>query len=168
MNYLSKFRTTYLLALLAFVSISACKNSGDLSEQELYSIINEIIADDSLHVDVVCWKFKDLSLTDAMRNHFNEEDIAFMQKQKTLFKDKTIVPNALHWSPRRNTQQYSTFVDSVCNEGIVYHIAFPMVSADRKKVIIEFSEDCNCNMGSTGGKDLYEKRKGHWVKTERF
>ena len=57
---------------------------------------------------------------------------------------------------------------STQHKGVSPDIAFPMVSKDRKKVVIEFSEDCNCNMGLLGGKDLYEKRKGHWVKTQRF
>lgn len=148
---------------------TACQpKNNELSEQELYGLINEIIADDSLHVDVVCWKFTDIPLVEPFTSVFNKEDLAQIVQQKLAFKNKTITPNALHWSPRRSTQQYSSFIDSACNQDIVYHIAFPLISLDRKKVLIEFREDCNCNMGSTGGKVLYEKRKGHWVKAQRF
>lgn len=168
MNYFSKFLYPSLFAISAGIFFSACQSTGDLSEQELYGIINEIVADDSLHLEVVCWQFKDIAWKADYKSVFNADDITFIDQQKALFKGKTILPNALHWSPRRSTQQYSSFIDSNCTKDMVYHLSFPLISKDRKKVIIEFSEDCNCNMGSTGGKDLYEKRKGHWVKTQRF
>lgn len=164
-----KIKTNYFLIILfALLTLSACQPKGNLTEQELYGIINEIIADDSLHVDVVCWKFQDIKWTEAYKEAFNTDDIAFIDHQKALFKNKTILPNAIYWSPRRSTQQYSSFIDSACNKDIVYHISFPLISVDRKKVLIEFREDCNCNMGSTGGKVLYEKKKNHWVKTQNF
>lgn len=162
-------KASYLITtLIAVLFLTACQPKKALPEQELYGIINEIIADDSLHVDVVCWKFQDIKWTDEYRAVFNADDIAFIDQQKALYKDKTILPNAIHWSPRRSTQQYNSFIDSACNKDIVYHISFPLISLDRKKVIIEFREDCNCNMGSTGGRVLYEKKKNHWVKTQSF
>ncbi|MDI1233436.1 MAG: hypothetical protein PSX81_04075 [bacterium] len=157
-----------IIIISSIIALNACQPSGDINEKELYTILNEIIADDSLHVDVVCWKFTDTKWTPDYKSKFNTDDIAFIERQKLLYKDKTVLPNALHWSPRRSTSVYSSFVDSACDKDIVYHISFPLISLDRKKVIVEFREDCNCNMGSQGGKNFYEKRKGHWIRTQSF
>ena len=103
-----------------------------------------------------------------MKNEFTKEDIDFIERQKSLFKNTTIKSDKLKWLHRRKNTFVSTTIDTVCNEGILYHISFPIISVDRQKVIIEFQEDCNCMLGGQGGKDLYEKKNGHWVRTKGF
>ncbi len=104
MNHFSKYHFLSICVLVTGIFFSGCQPSGNLTEQELYNIINEIIADDSLHVDVVCWKFKDIQLKADYKSVFNADDIVFINQQKALFENKTIMPNALHWSPRRSAQ----------------------------------------------------------------
>ena len=53
---------------------SSCKSTPDLTEDEVYTIINEIIADDSLYIDRVCWKFQDLQLTDEYKKEFTQDE----------------------------------------------------------------------------------------------
>ena len=146
----------------------SCKSTDDLTEDEVYTILNEIIADDSLYINRACWKFQDIDLTPEIKKEFTEEDIKFIGRQKTLYKNSTIKSDKLKWFHRRNKALVSTIIDTVCNEGILYHISFPLISADRQKVVVEFQEDCNCMLGGQGGKDLYKKKNGRWVRTKGF
>ena len=148
--------------------LGSCKSIPDLTEDEVYTILNEIIADDSLYIDKACWKFQSINMTTEMKNEFTKEDLGFIEQQQKLFKNTKIKSYKLKWLHRRKKAFVSTAIDTVCNEGILYHISFPIISVDRSKVIVEFQEDCNCTLGGQGGKDLYEKRNGHWVRTKGF
>lgn len=161
-------RTLIIISTLTTLFLGSCKSTPDLTEDEVYTILNEIIADDSLYVDRACWKFQSIDLTTEMKNEFTKEDIDFIERQQSLFKNTTIKSGKLKWLHRRKNTFVSTTIDTVCNDGILYHISFPIISVDRQKVIIEFQEDCNCMLGGQGGKDLYEKKNGHWVRTKGF
>ena len=161
-------RTLIIISTLIALFLGSCKSAPDLTEDEVYTILNEIIADDSLYVNRACWKFQNIDLTTEMKNEFNKEDLKFIERQQTLFKNTTIKSDKLKWFHRRKNTFVSTTIDTICNEGILYHISFPIISMDRQKVIIEFEEDCNCMLGGQGGKDLYEKKNGHWVRTKGF
>lgn len=144
------------------------KSAPDLTEDEVYTILNEIIADDSLSIYKVCWKFQELKLTEEYKKEFTQDDISFIGRQTELFKNLIVKPNKLKWYKRRGKTFDFATVDTVCDKGILYHISFPLISADRQKVIIEFQEDCNCMLGGQGGQDLYEKKNGHWVRIKGF
>lgn len=161
-------RTLIIISALTALFLGSCKSTPDLTEDEVYAIINEIIADDSLYVNRVCWKFQEISLTPEIKKEFTEQDLKFIGRQNDLFKNSTIKPDKLKWFHRRTKALVNTTIDTVCNQGILYHISFPLISVDRQKVVIEFQEDCNCMLGGQGGKDLYEKKNGHWVRTKGF
>ena len=161
-------RVLIILSTLTALFLSSCKTKPDLTEDEVYSILNEIIADDSLSIDKVCWKFQDLKLTEEYRKEFTPDDISFINRQSELFKNLKVKSNKLKWYKRRSKTFDFVTVDTVCDQGILYHISFPLISADRQKAIIEFQEDCNCMLGGQGGQDLYEKKNGHWVRTKGF
>ena len=161
-------RTLIIISTLTALFFGSCKSTPDLTEGEVYTILNEIIAYDSLYVNRVCWKFQNIDLTTEMKKEFTKEDLDFIERQQTLFKNTTIKSDKLKWYHRRKNAFVSTTIDTFCNEGILYHISFPIISVDRQKVIIEFQEDCNCMLGGQGGKDLYEKKNGHWVRTKGF
>ena len=161
-------RTLIIISTLTAMFLGSCKSSPDLTEDEVYTILNEIIADDSLYINRACWKFNDIALTPEIKKEFNEYDLKFIGQQKDRFKNTTIKPNKLKWYHRRKKSLTSTTIDTICNQGILYHISFPLISADRQKVVVEFTEDCNCMLGGQGGKDLYEKKNGHWVRTKEF
>ncbi|TPG31350.1 hypothetical protein EAH81_26860 [Flavobacterium pectinovorum] len=154
--------------MLTIIFLSSCKSTPDLTENEVYTIINEIIVDDSLPIYQACWKFKNIQLTEKYKKEFTEEDLNFIEDQNEIFKNLKIKPNQLKWYKRRQKEFEFTTVDTICDQGILYHISFPIISADRKKVLIEFQEDCNCLLGGQGGKDLYEKKNGHWIRTKSF
>ena len=158
----------YIISAFTALFLSSCNSTPDLSEEEVYSIINEIIALDSLSVYKACWKFENIQLTDEHSKEFTKEDVVFIKKQNNLFKNSKIKPNKLKWYRKRSKTTDFITIDTLCNKGILYHISFPLISADRKKVMIEFREDCNCNLGGQGGKFLYEKRNEHWVFIKMF
>lgn len=163
-----KTRTLIILSTLTVLLLGSCQSPPDLKEEEVYTIVNEIIADDSLPIMRACWKFREIELTPEYKKEFTEQDVDFIRRQKELFKNWTIKPNKLKWFQRRNKVFLNTTIDTICDQGILHHISFPLISIDRKKVIIEFQEDCNCMLGGQGGKDLYEKINGHWVRAKGF
>jgi hypothetical protein len=163
-----KSRTFLIIAALAMLFTASCQSPNDLTEEEVYTIINEVISDDSLFIYSVCWEFQELEMTPEMKKEFTSKDIAFIHTQNERFKNLKVKPNKLKWYKRRQKIFDFTKVDTVCDQGIIYHLSFPLISVDRQKLIIEFQEDCNCFLGGQGGKDLYEKKNGHWVKTKGF
>ncbi len=89
--------------LTTVVLLGACKSTPDLTEDEVYTILNEIIADDSLYFNRLCWKFDSItSMSDEfnrdIKKEFSERDFQFFERQKALFKNTTIKPNRLKFS----------------------------------------------------------------------
>ncbi len=163
-----KTRRLNVISALTIFVFTQCGSPPDLTEDEIYNTLNEIIAQDSLNIDRACWKFDSFDLTEEMKKEFSPEDFAFIAKQKKRFIKMKLKPNKLKWFYRGAKTFYSTIIDSNCNNSLIYHISYPIISADRKKVIIEIKWDCNCMLGGSGGKDMYEKKNGHWVWTKGF
>jgi hypothetical protein len=161
-------QTLIFISVLTILFFGSCNKTPDLTEDEVYTIINEIIADDSLHINKVCSKFQEVVLTTEMKKEFTKEDLEFISRQKALFKDQVIKSGKLKWLHNPNKTFVSTLVDTACNNGILYHVSFPIISTDRQKVLIEFQQDCNCMLGGQGGQNLYEKKNGHWIRTNMF
>lgn len=159
-------RTLLIISTLTVLFFGSCSSTPDLTEDEVYTIINEIIVDDSLHIDRVCWKFQDQQLTDEYKKEFTQDDISFIGRQSGQFKNLKIKPNKLKWYLRRSKTFKFAAVDTVCDQGIITHFSFPLISADRQKVIIEIMNDCNCMLGGGAKTCLYEKKNGHWVRTK--
>ena len=169
--FTNSYMKSHLLLVLAILSawgLTACKPTPDLTEKEVYSILNEIIADDSLAIYQVCWKFQTLQMPPEASREFTIQDRLFSSRQSERFKNLKIKPATLKWFRKRSRHYDFTVVDTVCKQGILYHLSFPVVSADRKKALLELTEDCNCGLGGQGTKNLYEKKQGRWVLTKRF
>jgi hypothetical protein len=161
-------RLPLVISILSAWCLSACKPTPDLTEKEIYTILNEIIADDSLTIHQVCWKFQPLQIPPEASREFTMRDKLFSSRQSEQFKNLKIKPATLKWFRKRSRRYDFTVVDTVCKQGILYHLSFPVVSADRKKVLLKLTEDCNCMLGGQGSKNLYEKKQGRWVLTKRF
>ena len=165
---LMKLCALLLVSSFTVLSLASCNTAPDLTEEEVYCIINEVVADDSLSISRVCWKFKQLRLTTEYKKEFTDKDAAFIARQQVLFKNLKVKPDKLKgFSKQTNTLRFIT-VDTVCTEGILHHIFFPLIGADRQKLIMEFQEDCNCMLGGHGGQVLYNKKNGHWVRSKVF
>ena len=146
----------------------SCKSTPDLTGDEVYKILNEIIADDSLSIHRICWKFNELPLTGEYSTVFTQQDKRFITRQKSILTDSIIKPNKLKWYSHRKKSFDFITIDTICDQGILHHLSFPLISADRQKVVIEITENCNCMLGGQGGKNLYEKKNGHWIRTNSF
>ena len=154
----------FSIALTTF--LIGCSNTSDLTKEEVYKILNEIIADDSLRLYTVCWQVDKLSVSDDYG--FSNLDKKFIQRQSEIFKDFKFEPNKLKSYSRRKKQFDFINIDTACNAGILNRLSFPLVSADRQRAIIENTEDCHCMLGGQGGKELYIKQKGHWKREKSF
>ena len=156
------------ISILIMLLLSSCKTTPNLSSGEVYKIINEIISDDSILIYRVCQDFQNLPLTGDYIKEFTNQDIDFNKNQRINLSGLKIEPQSIQWySPRFKTLSYSV-VDTTCKEGILYHITFPIVSRNRQKVLIEFIEDCNCSLGGQGGKRLYERENGRWIRKKVY
>lgn len=138
----------------------------DLSKDEVYKILNEIIADDSLRLYDICWQVEHLTVSDEYG--FSRQDKKFIERQNKLFKDFKFEPGRLRSYSRRTQKSEYISIDTSCNEGIRYHLSFPLISVDRQRVVIENTEDCHCMLGGQGSKDLFVKRNGRWENEKSF
>jgi hypothetical protein len=154
----------FVIFLAAF--LISCNRTPDLTKNEVYNILNEIIADDSLRLYTVCWQVDDLSVSDDYG--FDSQDRKFIERQKRIFKDFRFEPKRLKFYSRKKKSFDFIHIDTSCKEGILNRLSFPLISADRKKVVIRNTEDCNCMLGEQGGKDLYIKQNGHWKREKSF
>ena len=156
-----------VICILTVLFWSSCKSTPDLTEGEIYTIVNQIIADDSLFIDHVYWNFETIQLTDEYKKEFTKEDIAFINRQNKLFKNLKIKPNKLKYY-NLQSKKFIYITVTACNQDFISHISLPFISVDRKKVMIYLEKYSNFQMGGEGETNLYEKRNGHWVKTKEF
>lgn len=156
-------RTTVLVVALGGMFFTSCNRNKDLSEEEIYGILNEIIRDDSLMFHSVCWQYDSLTITaDAMKN-FSEEDIRFYQRQRSLLMKNDIKPNKLRcYSWRLKDYRYME-LDSNTEDAYFTRLSFPLITPDRQRVFIEICENCNMMLGGSGYQVLYEKKNGKWI-----
>jgi hypothetical protein len=150
-----------IFGIIITLFFCSCNTPKDIEEDEIYSILNGIIADDSLYVGSICSEFVHLYLTDETKKDFSENDIKFINRQIENYKEYRIKPNILKCyicSTIKNKKQ--TFVPIIPNCGeSTSTFSFPLISIDRKKVLMEIS------VLSTTGIYLFIFQNGHWKKT---
>ncbi len=157
----TKLSSSVLYIVLTFAFIS-CKSTPNLKKDEVYQILNEIIAKDSLRLYTVCWQFDNLPISND--HGFSEQDKKFIDEQKVIFKNFKIEPNKLKSYSKKKKKFDFVELDTTCNAGIINRLSFPLISADRQRVVIEITEDCHCFSGGQGSTYLYIKQNGHWKK----
>jgi hypothetical protein len=150
-----------LFLFLSVIALTSCTKPKDLTEDEIYSILNAIIEDDSLKFHTVCSDFINIDLQVENQNDFSKTDLEFIARQKTLFPNPTIKPDKLMWfAPNVEKLEYIS-IDTKC-QGNVTKISFPIISADRQKALMEFVHNPDAFLGSSGGTFLYVKENGKW------
>ena len=143
--------------------MTSCKKGEDLKEEEIYTILNEIMADDSIKLGPVFFEFSDLYLADNYKEGFTNDDVEFIYRQKSLFTKMKIRPNKL----KTNYVKFLEVHESL-NDGILVHISFPIISIDRKTVLINFESIGNCNLCGSGGTYLYKKINNRWKRVNLY
>lgn len=168
----SRFNTSFLLLVFSFIGIqnTSCKPIPKLiKEDEAYALLNELILDDTLIIREVYYQFEGLVLSDDMKKGFTREEVIFMDEQTRNPLVKELKPGKIIWF-HKNYKPASDFVKPVyeSDSGMVVHMSFPVISPDRKKMLIHWSLDCNCMLGGSGGDDLYIKRNNRWKLVKQF
>jgi len=156
-------KTTFYLifSFISFIVITSCNTHKDLTEDELYTILNGIIEDDSLRFDTLCYQFNSFENPVKYENEFSSEDIKFINKQNESFKNYQIKPNKLKkYNWKKNKSSPYIVLDAKCDLGNSF-ISFPLISSDRKMVILGYSGGWGVLSGS-GQKVLYIFENGHW------
>jgi hypothetical protein len=140
-----------------------------LSEEEVYELLNELIVDDTLVMREVYYRFAGLALSEEMKKEFTSEEVAFMEAQISKPLAKELKPLTISWF-HKNYKPDQDFVTPVyeADSGFVTHISFPIISPDRKKMLIHWENDCNCLLGGSAGDYLYVKKNGHWKLFKTF
>jgi hypothetical protein len=146
--------------------ILSCKKSNDLTKEEIYTIMNEIIADDSLQLYVVCATPSSFSISDEYG--FNENDKKFIERQRKLFKDFKYDDNSLKSYSWKKKAFDFVEIDHKCDVGIINVLSFPLISEDRKSVVFENRQDCHCMLGDQSNTSMYIKENGHWKRKKVF
>lgn len=140
-----------------------------ITEKEAYALLNEIILDDTLIVREVYYRFSGLVLSNDMKKEFTKEELDFMEEQIWNPLVKELRPGKMIWF-HRNYKPATDFVKPVyeSDSGMVEHISFPVISPDRKKLLIHWSLDCNCMLGGSGSDNLYVKKNNRWKLVKQF
>ncbi len=158
--------------LIAFsISITflfqSCTQTKDLTEEEIYSIINEIITDDSIQTaSTICSDFEDLRWNSEFEKSFTKGDLRFSLAQDKKFANMSIKPDKIkkyYWkiAEQKNISPYLK-VDPNCSDTILHtYFSFPLISKDRQKVLIHIGSG-GCFMCGGSGTYLYEKQNGRW------
>lgn len=161
----------YLTILVFFMTLSfySCTKQKDLTEDELYSILNGIIENDSIWVDSLCPHLSHLEISEEFRKEFSLQDMQFINRQNRVFRNFNLKSNKLKkhsWRKLKPNASPYISLDTNC-KGKNFSISFPMISIDRKKVIIEISGGWGflCGFSSC---NLYTFKNNHWVMTKTF
>lgn len=164
----NKMRKTAFVFLLLLAFCSCKQQAADLSEDEVYSLLNQIIRDDSLYPMRICCKTEMTNPDGEWSSEFSKEDHRFIAQQQKRFSGFRFRPGKLKWHRMHDTALLDCLIDTSCTEGFIYHISFPLISADRKKVLFQLEDDCNCLLGSSGGYYLYVFENGKWRKAKTY
>lgn len=166
------FNTLFLLLICSLIVLqnTGCKSAPKpISEKEAYTLLNELILDDTLIIREVYYQFEGLVLSDDMKKEFTREEVIFMDEQTRNPLVKELKPGKIIWF-HKNYKPASDFVKPVyeSDSGMMIHMSFPVISPDRKKMLIHWSLDCNCILGGSGGDDLYIKKNNRWKLVKQF
>jgi len=134
------------------------------SKNQKYELLNEIIKDDKLTLSKICSKSDEIEIFENNLNDFTLFEQLSVNFQKLTQLKSEIKPNKIKYFNRRlNKTKFSEIVPNCEKEyEMLYKISIPIVSPDKKTVIIKITEDCNCMLGGQSGTYLYKKVNGKW------
>ena len=68
---------------------------------------------------------------------------------------------------RKGTSPYLDIQQNI-TDGVINQFSFPIISIDRKTVLISINSVGNCMLCGGGGKYLYKKINNHWKRVETY
>lgn len=157
------------IGITAACWLSGCKPAPKpITEEEAYALLNEVILDDTLIMRDVYYRFDQVEWNDEMKKEFPEEEREFMEKQVKGKKPLEVRENKLIYFHRGYKKGDFVKLMHRSDSGFVRHISFPIISPDRKKLLIHHELDCNCMLRGSGSDDLYVKKNGRWKLARTF
>ena len=143
--------------------VCSCDRPPDLKEDEIYTILNELMEDHQIWAPIVYYKFEKMDMKDEYLKEFTNDDICFNERQERIFENMRFKSKALkYYSMFTKTTDYCEIVGDDYKEHSVVHFSVPFISADRQMILIEYS-DLGLPLGSSGETTLFVKKNGHWV-----
>ncbi|MGI4869766.1 MAG: hypothetical protein ACRYFX_01165 [Janthinobacterium lividum] len=141
------------------------------SENEKYEIINEIVKDNDLYLSEICSKTEKIRVFDNNLRDFTFSEQLSVNMQKLTQSEYTLKAYKLKYFDNRQDKEVFSTIVSDCNREndiLLYVVSMPIVSPDKKTVLIKITEDCNCMLGGQSGTYLYKKINGKWKRVNVF
>lgn len=152
----------FLIISFLIISFTSCKKNADLSKEEVFTIMNEIIKDNNFDVSETCSTFDKQLRSVAFLFEFSQYDKKFVLHQIEINKDLKIKKGNLKSFSTYQKKWHDVIVDSSCDHDILTVFAFPLISSDRKSVIFGFYSP------GQGGEYLFKKQNDHWILKKTF
>jgi len=146
-----------ILGLTLLTQLSCIKQKG-VTEDEIYTIINQIISDDSIRFGNLNNKFSDIRFSEACIKEIEKKDLSFILDQKKKNKGIFIKDKYLKEFWPRDKQYHLIRLDSTSNNCI----SIPLISADRNKILIEI---LTAGQGATY---IYVRINNKWLRKSSF
>lgn len=154
------FRSIIFLSTI----IGAYYMYAHVSNQDRYKIINEIERDNKFGWNKICSSYDKIEIFENNCSSFSLIDQVAVYCQKLTQSFYQIEKNKIKYYSNRTKSFHSTQIVKNCNQDydFVYRISFPVVSADKKTVLIKITQDCNCMLGGQGGTYVFKKINNCW------
>lgn len=139
-----------------------------MTEEEIYTILNEIITDDSVRFSsTLSATFEKSPLDRRAQNHFTSDDLKFIHRQIDHLSEMKIQPNKIKrtgWRvlQKRNVSPFAKTIPNRSDTILHCYFTFPIISADRKKVILKIGHGGGYMVGGHETY-LFEKINSKWV-----
>jgi hypothetical protein len=161
-------RLKIIILFLLPIIVCSCNRPPDLTEDEIYKILNELMVDNQIWAPTVYYKFEKMDMKDEYLKEFTKDDIRFNERQSTIFENMRFKSKVLkYYSMFTKTIDYCEIVGDDYKKQSVVHFSIPYISVDRQMILFEYS-DLGIPLGSSGETTLYVKKNGHWVMKKNF
>jgi len=134
------------------------------SENKKYEILNEIIKDNDLYLPIVCTEPSKIEIPENNLNEFDFFSQLSVNFQKLTQFGFSFKPNRIKYFNKRQNKLVFSETKAECeNEHeFIYKISEPIISPDKKTVLLKITEDCNCMLGGQSNTFIYKKIDGKW------
>lgn len=140
------------------------------SENEKFEILNEIIKDDQLTLFKICSEPVKINFSKENSKRFSSLERLAIQFQNFFPQSSEIRNYNIQYFNKRVNKFKAVEIVKKCDAKyeIIYKISIPIVSPDKKKVLIKITEDCNCMLGGQSGEYFYQKINGKWKRIKVY
>ncbi|WP_222621778.1 hypothetical protein [Pedobacter fastidiosus] len=153
-----------------FTIVSAYHFYEHVSNEARYEIINEIGKDNGFYWNKICIYYDEIEIFEDNCSSFPFVDKISVYCQKLIQKINSLEDNKIKYYSRKTKSFHKAEIIKNCHQAydMIYRISYPIVSADKKTVLIKITQDCNCMLGGQGGTYIFKKIKGTWKVVDSY